>query len=95
MVQDWTESTRETINYRRFINQFPPDIIKSMRLLERIFFKNLDKNVYNVQSNIYMCIYTEIRKSIGGSHRGVEANVHCNIVVKHFYDTRKCLNTGT
>ena len=35
MAQDWTESTKETINYRRFTNQFPPNIIKLIRQLKR------------------------------------------------------------
>ena len=33
------ESTWEPINYESFINQFPPDTIKSMRQLERTYTK--------------------------------------------------------
>ena len=36
MAQSWAESTREIINYETFINQFSPDIIKSIRQLEMI-----------------------------------------------------------
>ena len=36
MAQDQAESTREPTNYRRYINQFQSDIIKSIRQLERI-----------------------------------------------------------
>ena len=36
MAQDRTESIVEPINHERFINQFPPDTIKSMRELEKI-----------------------------------------------------------
>ena len=35
-AQDWAESTREIINYGRFINQFAPNIIKLIRQFERI-----------------------------------------------------------
>ena len=34
--KNFPKSTREPINSERFIYQFPPDIIKSMRRLERI-----------------------------------------------------------
>ena len=50
MAQDWAESTRETIDYGRSINQFWLDIIKSIWQLEGL-------NVYNVQSNMYVYIY--------------------------------------
>ena len=36
MDQDRTKSKREIINYVRFINQIPPETIKSMRWLKRI-----------------------------------------------------------
>ena len=36
MAQSWTEITWEIINYGRFINQFLPNIIKSIRQFERI-----------------------------------------------------------
>ena len=51
--QDWAENTWEIINYVGFINRFQLDIIKSMRQLERFNKKFVDKNVYNVQSNMY------------------------------------------
>ena len=55
MAQGWAESTWEITNNGRFINQFLPDIIRSIRQLERITKKSVDKkkNVYNVQSNMY------------------------------------------
>ena len=36
MAQDQAESTREPINYGRFINHFLPDIIKLIHELQRI-----------------------------------------------------------
>ena len=36
MAQDLVESTKEPINHGKFINQFPPDTIKSIGQLERI-----------------------------------------------------------
>ena len=64
MAKDWAESTWEIINYGRFINRFPPDIIKSVQQLERINKEYVDENVNNVQSNIsqikYIYIYIYI-----------------------------------
>ena len=36
MVQNWAESTWEITNYGRFINQFPPNIIRSIQQFERV-----------------------------------------------------------
>ena len=36
MTQDLSKSIKETINYGRFINQSPPDTIKSIQRLKRI-----------------------------------------------------------
>ena len=43
MAQSWAESTWELTNYGRFINKFPPNIIISIRLFERINKKYVDK----------------------------------------------------
>ena len=56
IAQDRAEITREIIYHGRFINQFPTDIIKSIRQLERINKKYVHKNIYNVKSNIHMCV---------------------------------------
>ena len=47
MAQGWAESTWEITNYGMFINQFPLNIIRSIRQLERITY------IY-----IYIYIYT-------------------------------------
>ena len=57
MAQSLAESTWEITNYGRIINQFPPNIIRSIQQFERINKKYVDKNVYYVQSNIYIYIY--------------------------------------
>ena len=36
MAQDWAESIKENVNYGRFINQLPLDIIKLMWQFERV-----------------------------------------------------------
>ena len=59
MTQSRAEGTCEINNYGKFINQFQPNIIKSIRRFERIKKKYVDKNVYYVQSNIYIYIYKE------------------------------------
>ena len=43
MVQSWAEYTWEITNYGRFINQFPPNIIRSIRQFKRINKKYVDK----------------------------------------------------
>ena len=43
MTQDWEESTKETINFGTFLNQFSPVTIKQMRLLEKINKIYVDK----------------------------------------------------
>ena len=43
MAQSWAESTWEITNYGRFINQFPPIIIRSIQQFERINKKYVDK----------------------------------------------------
>ena len=57
MVQSWAESIWEINNYGRFIKQFLPNIIRSIRQFERIKKYMLTINVYYVQSNIYIYIY--------------------------------------
>ena len=63
MAQSWAESTREITNLRRFINQFPLNIIRSIRQFKRINKKYVDKNVYCIQSNMYQYIYIYIYMS--------------------------------
>ena len=53
MAQSRAENTKEKNNYGRYINQFPPNIIKSIRQYERINKKYVDQNVYYVQRNMY------------------------------------------
>ena len=42
-AQDRVESTRVTIGYGIFINQFLPDTVKSIRQLKRTYTKYVDK----------------------------------------------------
>ena len=67
----WAKRTREPINYGIFINQFPPDIIKSIRQLERIntkicrqkmsiLFNQICINGEILATHIYIYIYIYI-----------------------------------
>ena len=56
MAQSWVESTWEMTNYGRFIHQFPPNIIRSIRQFERINKKYVDKKCL-LCSIIYIYIY--------------------------------------
>ena len=53
MAQCWAESTWKITNYEKFINEFPPNIIRSILQFERNKKKYVDKNIYYVQSNMY------------------------------------------
>ena len=50
------------INYRRFINQFPPDTIKSMRSLARINTKICGQRISISFNQIYINIYIVIHR---------------------------------
>ena len=60
MAQSWTESTWEITNYGRFINQFPPNIIRSIRLFERINKKICWQKISIIFNQIYIYIYIYI-----------------------------------
>ena len=47
MAQSWAESTWEITNHGRFINQFPPNIIRSIRQFEKI-----NKKIYRQKMSI-------------------------------------------
>ena len=57
MAQSQAKSTWEINNYARYINQFPPNIIKSIRQYERINKKYVDKKCL-LCSTKYIYIYT-------------------------------------
>ena len=60
MAQDRVESISEQINYGTFINQFKPDTIISMRWLERMYKRCVDKwyiYIYILYIYIYIYIY--------------------------------------
>ena len=48
----------------KIYQQFPPNIIRLIRQFERINKKYVERNVYNVQSNIYIYILWLINKDI-------------------------------
>ncbi len=72
MAQSWAESTREINNYRRFINQIPPNIIRSILQYKRIN-KKICRQKMSIMFNeigineemlpIYIYIYTQILDS--------------------------------
>ena len=59
MAQDQAEITREPIDYGRFINQFPPNTLKSMQRLERIYTKMYKGCLYRLTKYIHIriCVY--------------------------------------
>ena len=58
MAQSQAESTWEITNYGRFINQFPPNIIRSIQQFERI---NKKKYVYK-KCQLCSLKYVSIKK---------------------------------
>ena len=61
MAKSQTESTWEITHNGRFINQFPPNMIRSIRQLERINKKYVDKKCL-LCSIKYALTYTFINK---------------------------------
>ena len=68
MAQSQAESTRDTCNYRQYINQFPPNTIKPIREFERIqkkicrhkmsiMFNEICINEEMLPKYTYICIY--------------------------------------
>ena len=60
MAQDRTESTRVTIRYGSFINQFSLDTIKSIQQLEKADTKISRQNISILFNEISVCIYIYI-----------------------------------
>ena len=85
--QDLAESTWEIINYGKFINQFPSDIIKSIRQQERINTKYVNKNVYIVYIYIYICVCVCVCVCIECLLIDQETGVQSQ--VKHTKDSKK------
>ena len=52
MAQSWAESTWEITNYGRVINQFPPNITRSIRQFKRINKEYVDKKMSNMFNQI-------------------------------------------
>ena len=58
IAQGWAESSWEITNYGRFINQFPPNIIRSIRQFESDKKKYVDKKcLLCLIKYIYIYIY--------------------------------------
>ena len=55
IAQSCAESTWEIINYGRFINQFPPNIIRSIRQ-----FETSNKYINTIYKSTYIYIYMYI-----------------------------------
>ena len=60
MAQSRAESTRDTYNYRQYINQFPPNTIKVIRQYERIQ-KKICRHKMSIMFN-EICINEEMRR---------------------------------
>ena len=71
MAQSRAESTWDINNYRKYIHQFPPNIIKSIRQYEK--FKKICRQKMSIMFNeicineemppIYIYIYTNVIKN--------------------------------
>ena len=60
MAQNQTESTWEINNYGKYIHQFPPNTIKSIRQYERINKKICRQKMSIIFNEICICIHTHI-----------------------------------
>ena len=59
-AQNRAERTKETINYRGFINQFPTHTMKLIRQLERTYTKMCTQKKSILFNDIYIYIYIYI-----------------------------------
>ena len=57
MAQDQAESTREPVNYRKFINQFLPNTIKINAVTQKDKYKNVYTKIPQLFNQIYIYIY--------------------------------------
>ena len=60
MAQSRTGSTWEINNYGKYINQFPPNIIKSIRQYERINKKICRQKIYIAIHRQICCVLSEL-----------------------------------
>ena len=58
MAESWAESTWEITNYGKFINQFPPNIIRSIQQFERISKKICRQKMSLMFNQIYIYTHT-------------------------------------
>ena len=65
MAPSRVESTWEITNYGRFINQFQPNIIRSIRQFERINKKICRRKMSLIFNEIYIYIYIYIYIEMG------------------------------
>ena len=75
MAQSWAERTWEITNYGRFINQFPPNIDRSIRQFERINKKCLDEKC-RLCSIKYIYIYILHSLEWAAAGIGLHLNAH-------------------
>ena len=78
MTQSWAESTWEITNYGRFINHFPPNIIRSIRQFERINKKICRQKMSIMFNEICISTYIFTRGEsvivVGNGHNSQSSN---------------------
>ena len=79
MVQDRPEISWKPINYGCFIKQFPPDTIKSMRWLERIYTK-MDWQRMSILLN-EICLNEEMLPKYTNTHTHTHTHTHIYIYI--------------
>ena len=79
MAQSWAESTWEIANNGNFINQFPPNIIRSIRQFERINKKYVDKKIFIMFNQI--CINEKMLPIHTHTHTYTHTHTHIYIYI--------------
>ena len=101
MAQSRAESTWDTNNYGKNINQFPPNTIKSIRQYERI-----NKKIYRQKISIMfneICINEEMLPKYTHTHTHTHTYIYIYIYIREgewksnafFFSTRVIIDTGT
>ena len=79
MAQSWAGNTWEITNYGRFLNQFPPNIIKSIQQFERIN-KKICRQKMSIMFN-EICINEEMLPKYTHTHTHTRTHTHTHTYI--------------
>ena len=87
MAHDRVENTRLTISYESFINQFPPDTIKSILQLERTYTKIRRQNMSILFNEIRINIETLTKCTHARTRTHTHTHIYIYIYIKFQFES--------